>query len=82
MRAIVAILLFFATSILTQLRFPHHYWVSRSVSTAVVLELVLRDLGAVALAVVLAWPSRSQHEVLGEHRTRVEALKRVRAQVE
>jgi hypothetical protein len=82
-RAIVAIPLFFATLILTQLWFPHHYWdLAIGFYRRPALELLLRDLGVVALAVVLAWPSRSQHEVLGEHRTRVEALKRVRAQVE
>lgn len=81
-RAIVAIPLFFATLILTQLWFPHHYWdLAIGFYRRPALELLLRDLGVVALAVVLAWPSRSQHEVLGEHRTRVEALKRVGAQV-
>jgi uncharacterized membrane protein len=82
-RAFVAIPLFFATLILTQMWFPHHYWdLAIGFHRPQVLELVLRDLGVVALAIVLAWPSRSQHEVLGEHRTRIEALQRVRAQVD
>jgi len=82
-RAFVAVPLFFVTMILTQLWFPHHYWdLAIGFHRVQVFEVVLRDLGVVALAFVLAWPSRSQHEVLGEHRTRIEALQRVRAQVE
>jgi uncharacterized membrane protein len=82
-RALVAVPLFFLTMILTQLWFPHHYWdLAIGFHRQEVFELVLRDLGVVLLAVVLAWPGRSQHEVLGEHRARVEALQRVRTQVE
>jgi len=82
-RALVAVPLFFATLILTQTWFPHRYWeLAIGFHRLQVLELLLRDIGVVALAVVLAWPSRSQYEVLGEHRTRVEALERVRAQIQ
>jgi uncharacterized membrane protein len=82
-RAFVAWPLFYVTLILTQTWFPHHYWdLAIGFHADQAIELVFRDAGVVLLAVVLAWPSRSQHEVLGEHRTRIEALQRVRAQVE
>jgi uncharacterized membrane protein len=82
-RALVAVPLFFMTLILTQLWFPHHYWdIPLGFHTEQVVEVFLRDLGVVALAIVLAWPARSQHEALGEHRTRIEALQRVRTQVD
>ena len=44
-------------------------------------ELLARDLCVVALFVVLAWPEL-QHEMLGEHRSRLEALQRVRAEID
>ena len=81
-RSLAALPLFAAALVLTQLWFPYHYW-----------ELVLRfawpyswlllgrDLAVVALLFVLVWP-RSQHELLGEHRSRLEALQRVRTQVQ
>jgi uncharacterized membrane protein len=82
-RALVAVPVFFLTLVLTQLWFPHHYWdLAIGFYRTQVLEVVLRDVGVVVLAVILAWPSRSQDEVLGEHRSRIEALQRVRTQVE
>jgi len=68
--------------VLTQLWFPRHYW-----SLAIGLApreswlLLARDLAVLALAAVLAWP-RLEHEPLGESRALLEALQRVRTQVE
>jgi hypothetical protein len=63
--------------------FPHHYWdLAIGFHGEQVLELVLRDIGVVVLAVVLAWPRRSEHEMLGENRARIEALQRVRPQIQ
>jgi len=60
---------------------PRHYWdLTRFVPTQSG-ELLARDLCVVALFVVLAWPEL-QHEVLGEHRSRLEALKRVRTEIQ
>src|SRR5439155_125555 len=42
---------------------------------------VATTIAVVALLFVLVWP-RSQHELLGEHRSRLEALQRVRTQVQ
>jgi uncharacterized membrane protein len=82
-RAILAWPLFLLTLALTQTWFPHHYWdLAIGFHAQQALELALRDTGVVLLAVVLAWPRRSQHEVFREHRSRIEALQRVRAQVE
>jgi hypothetical protein len=78
-----AIPLFFCTLVLTQLWFPKHYWaLVLGFSRPQTLELIARDVGVLLLAVVLAWPRRSQDEPLGEHRSRLEALQRVRAQVD
>ena len=68
---------------LTQLWFPHHYWdLANGFARPQTLELLARDLGVVLLAMVLAWPRRSEDEPLGEHRSRLEALQRVRTQVD
>ena len=81
-RRSLAVPLFFAALVLTQLWFPHRYWrLADDFGTAQSWELLARDLAVVALAAVLVWP-RLEHEVLGEHRARIEALQRVRTQVE
>jgi Glycosyltransferase family 87 len=68
--------------VLTQLWFPRHYWsLANGLAPRESWLLLARDLGVVALAVVLAWP-RLEHEPLGEGRAMLEALQRVRAQVE
>jgi uncharacterized membrane protein len=82
-RGQVAIPIFFATLVLTQLWFPHHYWdLANGFARPQTLELLARDFGVLLLAVVLAWPRRSEDELLGEHRSRLEALQRVRTQVD
>ena len=63
---------------LTHAWFPRHYWDLTGFVPTQSGELLARDLCVVALCVVLAWPEL-QHEVLGEHRSRLEALQRVRA---
>jgi uncharacterized membrane protein len=82
LRGAAAGCLLYAALILTQTWFPAHYWdLALSFSPTQSGELLARDLCVVALFVVLAWPAL-QHEMLGEHRSRIEALQRVRAQVE
>jgi hypothetical protein len=67
---------------LTHAWFPHHYWdLAKGFASAQSGELLARDLCVVALLVVLAWPGL-QHEMLGEHRSRLEALRRVRTQID
>ncbi len=81
LRGIAAGVLLTAVLGLTHAWFPRHYWdLTRFVPTQSG-ELLARDLCVVALFVVLAWPEL-QHEVLGEHRSRLEALQRVRAEIE
>jgi len=81
-RGIAALSLFGAALVLTQLWFPRHYWdLALGFASPYWWLLLLRDLAVVALLATLAWP-RSQHERLGEHRSRLEALQRVRAQIE
>lgn len=81
-RGIWAASLSFAALILTQLWFPERYWLLATFfARTQSWELLARDVAMVALAVVLVWP-RLEHDVLGEGRARVEALERVRAQVE
>ena len=81
-RGVAASALLTATLVLTQLYFPRHYW-----SLAIGLApreswiVLARDLAVLALAAVLAWP-RLEHEPLGEGRALLEALQRVRTQVE
>jgi hypothetical protein len=68
--------------VLTQLWFPHHYWaLADGFAQRESWELLARDLAILALAAVLAWP-RLEHEPLGEGRALLEALQRVRTQVE
>ncbi len=82
-RGQVAVPLFFLTLVLTQLWFPHHYWdLANGFSRPQTLELLARDFGVLLLAVVLAWPRASEDELLGEHRSRLEALQRVRTQID
>ncbi len=81
-RGVWATSLFFAALVLTQLWFPQRYWpLAHLLAVTQSWELLARDLAVVALAVVLVRPSL-EHDVLGEHRARIEALERVRAQVE
>jgi Glycosyltransferase family 87 len=81
-RGALAQSLFFVALLLTQLWFPHHYWELVNLFASPYWWILLaRDLVVVALAVVLVWPP-SEHEVLGEHRSRLEALQRARAEVQ
>jgi Glycosyltransferase family 87 len=67
---------------LTHAWFPHHYWaLAQGFAPTQSGELLARDLCVAALLVVLAWPGL-QHEMLGEHRSRLEALQRVRTQID
>jgi uncharacterized membrane protein len=81
-RGIWTATLFFTALVLTQLWFPERYWpLANSFAVTQSWELLARDLAVVALVVVLV-REVSKHDVLGEHRARVEALERVRGQVE
>jgi hypothetical protein len=82
LRGVVATGFLYVSLVLTQLWFPRHYWdLADRFAGAQSVELVLRDLAVVGLAAVLVWP-RLEHQMLGEHRARVEALERVGAQVQ
>jgi hypothetical protein len=81
-RGVTASALLAAALLLTQLWFPQHYWaLARGFAQRESWLLLARDLAIVALAAVLAWP-RLEHEQLGEGRAMLEALQRVRAQVD
>jgi uncharacterized membrane protein len=81
-RGLWATSLFFAALVLTQLWFPERYWqLANHFALVQSRELLARNLAVVALAVVLVRRCL-EHDVLGEHRARVEALERVRAEVE
>jgi hypothetical protein len=81
-RGLTAGALLIAALVQTQLWFPHHYWpLAQGFEERESWLLLGRDLAVVALAAVLAWP-RLEHESLGEGRAMIEALQRVRAQVE
>jgi hypothetical protein len=81
-RGALALLLFFVALVLTQLWFPHHYGeLVNLFASPYTWYLLARDLIVVALAAVLVWP-RSEHEVLGEQRSRLEALQRVRSELQ
>ncbi|HEY2371805.1 MAG TPA: glycosyltransferase 87 family protein [Gaiellaceae bacterium] len=82
LRGAVAGVLLYLALILTQTWFPAHYWdLPLNFAPTQSGEVLARDLCVVVLFVVLAWPSL-QHEMFGEHRSRLEALQRVRTQVE
>jgi hypothetical protein len=82
LRGAAAGMLLYVALILTQTWFPAHYWeLALDFAPTQSGEVLARDLFVVALFVVLAWPAL-EHEVLGEHRSRLEALQRVRTQVE
>jgi hypothetical protein len=82
LRGAIAGTLLYVGLLLTQTWFPAHYWdLALFFAPAQSGEVLARDLCVVVLFVVLAWPAL-QHEVLGEHRTRLEALQRVRTQVD
>ena len=81
-RGVAAGALLVAALVLTQLWFPQHYWaLAQGFAQRESWLLLARDLCVVALFVVLAWPGL-QHEMLGEHRSRLEALQRVRTQID
>jgi uncharacterized membrane protein len=81
-RALVAVPLFGTALVLTQLWFPSQYWrLVLSFASPYSWILLARDLAVVALVAALVWP-RSQDELLGEHRSRLEALQRVRAEIQ
>jgi hypothetical protein len=81
LRGVGAGALLAAVLVLTQTWFPRHYWDLTRFAPTPSGELLARDLCVVALFVVLAWPGL-QHEMLGEHRSRLEALQRVRAEID
>ena len=69
--------------VLTSAWFPDHYWtLALGHSSPWSWLLLARDLSVVAVAAVLAWPVRLQHEALGEHAARLEALQTIRSQIE
>lgn len=81
-RGVAAGALLASALVLTQLWFPRHYWpLALDFAQRESWLLLARDLAVVALAALLAWP-RLEHESLGEGRAMLEALQRVRAQVE
>jgi hypothetical protein len=67
---------------LTQTWFPRHYWsLADGLRERESTYLLARDLCVLALAVALVW-RRPEDEPLGEGRTRLEALGRVRTQAD
>jgi uncharacterized membrane protein len=81
-RALLAVPIFGAALVLTQLYFPSQYWrIVLNFATPYSWFLLARDLAVVALVAALVWP-RSQHQLFGEHRSRLEALQRVRAEIQ
>src|SRR5438270_689664 len=81
-RAHLALPLFALALVFTQLWFPRHYWdLALRFASPYSWLLLVRDLAVVALVAAFVWP-RSQHELLGEHRSRLEALQRVRAEIQ
>ena len=81
-RALVAEPLFATALVLTQLWFPSQYWrLVLHFASPYWWILLARDLAMVSLVAALVWP-RSQHELFGEHRSRIEALQRVRAEIQ
>jgi hypothetical protein len=80
--SIAANVLLVAALLLTQTWFPRNYWpLATDFHPPQSWYLLLRDLCVAGIAVVLGWP-RSEHEPLGEGRSRLEALERVGTQVE
>jgi hypothetical protein len=81
-RGVAACILAAGAFALTHAWFPHHYWqLANGFNTLQSGELLLRNFLVLGLALLLAWP-RLEHEALGEHRSRLKALERVRAQVQ
>jgi hypothetical protein len=82
LRGVMAAALLAMSLALTHAYFPLHYWaLARGLAPQESWEVLARDLTVVGLAAVLVWP-RLEHQMLGEHRARIEALERVRPQVE
>ena len=82
-RGLGASLLLLVALGLTQTWFPGAYWrLALDHASPWSWLLLARDVAVVALAALLAWPRRLEHELLGEQRTRLEALQAIRPQVE
>ncbi len=83
-RGLVGSLLLLLALGLTQTWFPGSYWrLALDHASPWCWLLLGRNLAVVALAAVLARPPwRLEHDLLGEHRSRLEALQSVRAQIE
>jgi hypothetical protein len=80
--SVTATVLLLAALVVTQTWFPRHYWpLANDFRARESWYLLLRDLCVAAIAVTLVRP-RSEDESLGEGRARIEALERVRTQVE
>jgi hypothetical protein len=80
--SVTASVLLMLALVLTQTWFPQNYWpLAQDFRPRESAFLLARDVSVLALAVLLVW-RRSEHEPLGEGRTRREALQRVGAQVE
>jgi hypothetical protein len=68
---------------LTQTWFPAEYWpLALDHASPWSWFLLARDLAVVAAAAMLAWPRGLEHDTLGEHRSRLEALQAIRPQIE
>jgi hypothetical protein len=82
-RGLAASALLFTALGLTHGYFPQHYFaLARRHVAPWSWVLLARDLALVALALVLAWPGALEHERLGKHRSLLEALESIRAQVD
>jgi uncharacterized membrane protein len=83
LRGVLGSALLVAALALTQAWFPGNYWaLALDHASPWSWYLLARDLLIVALAGVLAWPRLLEHDLLGEHRSLLEALETIRTQVE
>jgi hypothetical protein len=81
-RGVAASALMLVTMALTQAWFPHHYWdYALRIAPLQSWLVFARDFCTLMLLAVLVWPPL-EDEPLGEGRAMLEALQRVRAQVE
>ena len=82
-RGLGATLLLLLALGLTQTWFPGSYWqLALDHASPWSWLLLARDLAVVTVAAVLAWPGGLEDDALGEHRSRLEALRAVRLQVD
>jgi hypothetical protein len=82
-RGLGASLLLLASLWLTRTWFPARYWeLALGHEVPYVWFLLARDVVVVALAVVLAWPRGLQGATEERHRSRLEALRAIRAQAD